>query len=210
MGTARELVIGIDFDNTLVVYDELFWNMAVRRGLIPPAVPRAKREIRDAIRLLPEGEVHWQRLQAAAYGPQIAEAQPADGAADFLGQCRAAGARLYVVSHKTELAGYDETNTNLREAALGWLWAKGFFAHGSLVPGDVYFAATRAEKIARLAGLGCTHFIDDLEETFAETTFPADVARILYAPHPPAIAPPGVMVAESWKQLCEYFFADNG
>ena len=206
MGSGGELVIGVDFDNTLVVYDELFWNMAVERGLIPPALPRGKREIRDAIRRLPDGEIHWQRLQAAAYGPRIAEARPAAGAVDFVRRCRSAAVRLVVVSHKTELAGYDETNTNLRAAALGWMRAEGFFARGGLALDDVYFGATRAEKIAHLTRLGCTHFIDDLEETFNEESFPANVMKILYAPRAPEQVPPGVRVATSWNQISDWLF----
>ncbi len=88
--------------------------------------------------------------------------------------------------------------------------ANGLFADSvGLSPAKVFFGATRAEKIAYIRELHCTHFIDDLEETFAESSFPADVARILYAPHPISSSPPGVMVAQSWKQINEYFFDDH-
>ena len=33
---------------------------------------------------------------------------------------------------------------------------------------NVYFESTREEKVARIGFLKCTHFIDDLEETFDE------------------------------------------
>jgi hypothetical protein len=203
-------IIGVDFDNTLIVYDDLMLNLAVQRGLISavPFFPHGKKEIRDAIRLLPEGEIQWQKLQAAAYGARINEAPMAEGAADFFKQCRQAGANVYVISHKTELAGYDETNTNLREAALNWMKAKGFFRSDGLglSPEAVYFGSTRQEKIDHIRNLGCTHFIDDLEETFLEESFPPDVEKILYAPHPLEHVPRGVRVAETWKHICEHLF----
>ena len=32
----------------------------------------------------------------------------------------------------------------------------------------------------RIRALGCTHFIDDLEEVFLEPSFPSDVHKILF------------------------------
>ncbi len=38
---------------------------------------------------------------------------------------------VFIVSHKTEYAGYDETRTNLRTAALEWMTSHHFFEpHG--------------------------------------------------------------------------------
>jgi hypothetical protein len=199
-------IVGVDFDNTLVVYDDLLRAMALERGLIAAGAARSKREIRDAVRRLPDGETHWQRLQAAAYGPRIGEARLAEGVAAFLDRCARASVRVCVVSHKTELAGYDETGTNLRQAAVAWMQARGLFALGALDPEAVFFGATRAEKIAQIRSLGCTHFVDDLEETFLEDGFPAAVEKILYAPYPPAQVPPGVRVAQSWREIGGYLF----
>ena len=206
MHTRHDLVIGVDFDNTLIIYDELFGRLAEEKGLIDGRTVQSKTGIRDAIRRLPDGEVQWQRLQAAAYGPRIGEARLADGAREFLDRCWQVEAKVYVVSHKTELAGYDETNTNLRHAAVEWMKGAGLFRPGGLVPEAVRFGSTREEKIAHIRDLGCTHFIDDLEEVFREESFPAEVERILYAPHAGPRSWPGVRVATSWKQIRECMF----
>jgi hypothetical protein len=206
MHKRQDLVIGVDFDNTLIIYDELFRRLAEERGLIDGRTAQGKTEIRDAIRRLPDGEIHWQRLQAAAYGPRIGEARLADGAGEFLDECWRAGAKVYVVSHKTELAGYDETNTNLRHAAVEWMRGTGLFRPGGLAPEAVRFGSTRAEKIDHIRNLGCTHFIDDLEEVFREESFPAEAERILYSPHSRGQSWPGVHVARSWKQIRECLF----
>ena len=56
--------IGIDFDNTIITYDDVFRATALGRGLIKEDFAgRSKQAIRDHIRLLPDGEIAWQRLQ---------------------------------------------------------------------------------------------------------------------------------------------------
>ena len=200
-------IIGIDFDNTLVTYDALMHRAAVERGLIDAAVPLHKRAVRDAIRLRPSGEIEWQRLQALVYGPLMASARLIDGADAFVRECRRRQWPVYVVSHKTEFAGYDITKTNLRDAARAWMRANGFFdADGLGLSADaVFFERTRETKIARIRSLACTHFIDDLEEVFREASFPESTERLLFD----ASGTPDdrrIRVMPDWQSLCDYFF----
>src|SRR5207237_549076 len=90
----------------------------------------------------------------------------------------------HIVSHKTEYAGYDPTRTNLRQAALQWLRDRCAFGRTGLglKAGNVWFAATRQEKIEHIRRLNCRVFIDDLVEVFCEPCFPASVQRILLDP----------------------------
>ena len=82
---ATGMRIGIDFDNTIITYDDVFRVVARRRGLIGDGFGgRSKQAIRDHIRLLPEGEIRWQRLQGQVYGKGIAEATMFPGVAAFL------------------------------------------------------------------------------------------------------------------------------
>ena len=37
-------ILGLDFDNTLVTYDKLFYNAALERSLIPENLDKNKRE----------------------------------------------------------------------------------------------------------------------------------------------------------------------
>jgi len=109
-----------------------------------------------------------------------------DGAGAFIRACRGRGWPLYVVSHKTAVAGYDDTRTNLRDAALAWMASQGFFEQNGLgfSRDHVFFEGTRPAKIERIKTLGCTHFIDDLEEVFLEPSFPAGVKKFLFASWP--------------------------
>jgi hypothetical protein len=49
------MLIGIDFDNTLVTYDELLREAALARALIDTDFAGTKQEIRDRNRVLPDG-----------------------------------------------------------------------------------------------------------------------------------------------------------
>jgi diaminopimelate decarboxylase len=204
-------VCGIDFDNTIVTYDELLTTIARERGLIDVNGTLTKRSIRDRIRLLPDGEIEWQKCQALLYGQRIAEAKLVEGVADFIRLCRERGIPVHIVSHKTEFSGYDPTHTNLRTAAMNWMLANHFFDVEGLAldPRDVHFAGTRAEKLDRIRQLACTHFIDDLEETFLEAAFPPNTARILYEPGRQCPAPHGVALMRTWQEIRDYFFSAN-
>jgi len=198
-------VIGIDFDNTIIDYDRLFHRLARALSLIPASV-KGKTAIRDHIRAcFADGEILWQRLQAAVYGRLIHRARVMPGVRDFLARCREDGnCIVYIVSHKTRFAAQDRNGRDLRAAALDWLRDKEFL-DSLLGRQNIFFEDTRQMKIARIRELGCTHFIDDLEEMFLEPAFPEDVEKILYAPAESS-AQLGVKVFSSWQALGEYFF----
>ena len=174
--------IGIDFDNTLISYDQVFLAAARERGLVSLEFTGNKQAVRDAIRLLPDGEAAWQRLQGHVYGKGINGAVMFEGVDAFLRRCRTAGYEVVIVSHKTEFGHEDPDRVNLRDAALQWMEARGLFAADDygLRRANVYFEATRAEKLRRIAALACAYFIDDLEEVLADPDFPAGVNRILF------------------------------
>jgi hypothetical protein len=197
--------IGIDLDNTIVSYDTLFFRLARERGFIAEDGPRGKKAIRDAVRLLPDGDLKWQHLQGDAYGPRMAQAILHPGVDAFFARCRDLNQEIFIISHKTKYAGYDATRTNLRLAALQWLDAQGFFRPGGLglTPQRVFFESTRAGKIERIKSLGCTLFIDDLEETFNEPAFPAEVTKILLDPQGGCHSRTDLSVLASWGEIIQ-------
>lgn len=199
--------VGIDFDNTLVDYDDIMHRAAVRFGFIDSDASRSKKNIRDEVRRLPDGEMKWRKLQAFVYGEAMDEARLMEGVRDFFDLCKRAGIRTYIVSHKTEFAVADEKKINLRQVALEWMDKRGFFDEDGLGLSrrDVYFEMTRQEKVERIKKLGCTHFIDDLEETFQESSFPRDVQKFLYAPHNGNVSSRDVRVSRTWDEIREYF-----
>src|SRR5262249_15585235 len=161
---------------------------------------------RDRIRQLPNGEIEWQKCQALLYGSRIGEARLIYGVPKFFQLCSRHQVKGYVVSHKNEFFRYHNTATNLRPAGRNLDGGKRIFAPDGLglSPDAVFFAGTRREKIDRIAELGCTHFIDDLEETFIEESFPQTTTRILYEPGRDSSPPPGVQLAKTWQEICDY------
>jgi hypothetical protein len=208
----QQLVIGVDLDNTLVCYDELFHRAACEEGLIDPALPKHKEAVRDAIRRLPEGETKWTTLQALVYGMRMSEAPMFEGADVFLRHCAGKRARVRIVSHKSRHATWGGAKLDLRQSALQWIEANGFFSHLGLSRGDVFFEDTRAEKINRIRALSCTHFIDDLPEVFAEELFPPETRKLLFAASAPARrgAPGQPPAFASWFELDRFLFNDGG
>ena len=95
-------IVGIDFDNTLVDYGDVMHRAAVRFGFIGKDAPRDKRNIRDKVRRLPDGEMKWRKLQAFVYAEAMDEAKLMEGVRDFFDLCKRAGIRVYIISHKTE------------------------------------------------------------------------------------------------------------
>jgi hypothetical protein len=69
------MLIGIDFDNTIVRYDRLFHHVALEKGLIPASVPASKGDVRDYLRSI-GGEQDWIELQGIVYGVRMHEADP--------------------------------------------------------------------------------------------------------------------------------------
>jgi hypothetical protein len=199
--------IGLDFDNTIIRYDEVFATEAAGRGLLPPGFRGAKQAVRDAIRQHPDGELHWQRLQGHVYGAGIAGACLFPGVAAFLLRARAAGMRVMIVSHKTEYGHFDDARVNLRSAALAWMRGQGFFDPDGLALDreDIHFAGTRGEKLARIAALCCDVFVDDLPEVLGDPDFPRGVRRILFAGRQEAGAP--WLACPSWSAVAQAVFA---
>jgi len=200
--------IGIDFDNTVIAYDQVFCAAAKQCGLIGPDFVGSKQAVRDAIRLLPDGELAWQRLQGQVYGKGIGGATLIPGVDAFLRRCRAEGSTVSIVSHKTEYGHYDPERVSLREAARKWMTVNGLLDGEFGIPSsNVFFEGTRAEKLARIAELSCTHFIDDLEEVLLDPAFPAKVQRILLSEHegPKSCGP--YIVCATWRDVEDRIFA---
>jgi len=200
-------VIGIDLDNTIINYEYALVRHGRALGFISPMFFGSKREIREHIRRLDDGERKWQQLQAVVYGPGLADAELMPGVKNFLGLCRRCDFEVYVVSHKTHFAGRGEAEVDLRLAALNWMAEHALFEseETGLSEQRVFFEADRDGKIQRIKSLGCTHFIDDLAETFLHSDFPEDVVKMHFIPGGETTNIPGAKRFSSWAALAEVF-----
>ena len=179
---SRSICLGTDFDNTVVCYDHLFRVSIEEMGIDVPVDIVQKPDLRSLLRAQPNGEILWQKAQADVYGRRIEDALMIDGFRDVVAECRRREVPVFIVSHKTRYAEQDR-NLDLREAALRWMGKQGFFDDGDLgfKEEDVFFEATRRDKVLRIGDLGCTHFVDDMLEVLMDPDFPKAVEGIWHS-----------------------------
>ena len=194
------MIIGIDFDNTLVSYDTLFHRVACAQGLIPADLPVSKTAVRDHLRATGR-EALWTEMQGTVYGARLAEAEAFPGALNFLKACRQRGIPVRIISHKTRQP-YLGARHDLHAAARAWLQQHGLTGPATgLADEHVFFELTKAAKLGRIDACGCTHFIDDLPELLNDPAFPTEVARFLFDPQNAHAAAGNVSRHSSWTSL---------
>jgi hypothetical protein len=194
------IMLGLDFDNTLVSYDALFHALAVEQKLISPELKADKTVIRDHLRAKGRNE-DFTLLQGEVYGSRISEAEAAPGMKAALVGLQSLGVELVIVSHKTRTP-FKGPAYDLHAAARDWLHLQGFFSPEGLGwrQEQVFFEPTKEQKAQRIIDLGCTHYVDDLPEILA--MLPETMERILYAPTGKS-AWEGGAVMTAWDELEE-------
>lgn len=203
--------IGLDFDNTIAGYDHLFLALAKKQGWLDCDFIGNKKVVRDAVRMLPDGDLKWQVLQGKAYGPHMHEACLLCGVSAFLKICHKRHITVFIVSHKTQHSKLDPLSTDLRKVATEWMKNQGFFAaqNFGLLRKNVFFESTRINKIERITSLDLHYFIDDLEEVFLEPCFPETVHRYLYAAGRGYLPEGPFKPFDSWDAICNDIFGAN-
>jgi hypothetical protein len=204
------VLVGLDFDNTIVCYDGLFRRLAEERGLLGADVPPTKGGLRDYLRRI-DREDDWTELQGVAYGPRLVEADPFPGVKEFLARCLRAGLRCVIISHKTKRP-YLGPAHDLHGAAHGWLKAHGFYDtfRTGLAPDTVYLELTKQAKLDRIGALGCDYFIDDLPEFLAEPSFPPQPRKVLFDPADACPDNADYRRVRSWAEVTTFVLGGEG
>jgi len=198
------MVIGIDFDNTIVSYDALFHKVAVEQGAVPTSTLRTKLAVRDHLRAIDKEDL-WTEMQGYVYGARMAEADAYPGVLNFFKWARANGITLCIVSHKTRHPfigpAYD-----LHQAARRWIETHLIDENGDLLPASrVFFEMTKEEKLNRIGTLGCDWFIDDLPEILLAPKFPKHVSPMLFDPDAHHTAVPTMPRLATWNAIQRHF-----
>ncbi|EQA70057.1 phosphotransferase [Leptospira noguchii] len=206
-----KLRIGLDFDNTLACYDEVFAIVAKEQKLIPNEWKGSKKELRDFLRTLEKGELLWQKVQGKVYGKYMNQATLFPGVAEFLWKCKLNQVEVFIVSHKTEYGHFDEEKINLRTAALQWMKQKGFFNPNefNISLENVFFSTTRLEKIKKINELKFSYFIDDLLEVFEEKEFSSLTKKILFGKlESNTESVENIIEFDSWRKISLFIFSE--
>jgi hypothetical protein len=168
--------IGLDFDNTLVSYDSLFWELAQVKHQLPDSVSPHKQAIRDYLRQM-DREEDWIHLQGEVYGAQIKRALAFEGVGDFIAWALNKAYSLFIISHKTRTPVRGPAH-DLHAAAWSWLQLQNW----GLKREQVFFELTQEEKRDRIVSLNLDFFVDDLPEFLNLEGFPKSLQRMLFDP----------------------------
>jgi hypothetical protein len=200
--------IGIDFDNTIVCYDNVFSAAARQLGFVEASWTVTKTQLRNWLRAQNGGEAKWQRLQGHAYGSGIMFAAPFPGIIDFLDAAAQRNADVFVVSHKTQYGHKDKGRTDLREAARKWMIQTGLLREeGGLKSDRIFFEDDLEAKVKRIAALDLDVFIDDLPEVFLHRAFPPAVTQILFGLKAFNHCGREIRAVESWERIRSDLFS---
>ena len=175
--------IGIDFDNTIANYDEVFFSVFDSFGFELPVSITRKEDLKDWLKKTQnQSDLIWQKIQGKVYGKFMNQAKLNNGVANFFLRAKKNSASIYIVSHKTLYGHFDEEKVNLRTEAMKWLEKKNFFDQRflSISENNVFFLKSREDKVKKINELGLDYFIDDLSEVYDEPLFPKNTYKILY------------------------------
>ena len=197
--------IGIDFDNTIVKYDKIFIETAIKNKFISPNWSGNKEKLKENFK---DKKKDWMKLQGLVYGPLMRRAVCFPGIKNFLLKARFCNHRIFIISHKTVYGHYDKTKTNLRKQAFAWLEENNFFNKNlyNLSKENVFFCTTRGEKIKKINELDLDFMIDDLNDIFKSNISPK-IKTILF--NSSLYKNNADYNLESWDQICKLIFSNK-
>jgi len=175
------MILGIDFDNTIVCYDELFHKVALERGLLEDDVNKSKFSVREYL-IGKDKEREWTALQGIVYGSRMSEATAFSGVLDVIASFKQRGFSTYIVSHKTR---YPISGPMVDMHASARLWIENNLSiSGETIfsEDEIFFNETKEKKLGKIASLNCDVFIDDLPEILLSGKVPKKVSKILFDP----------------------------
>ncbi len=194
--------VGVDFDNTIVCYHEVFHQLAREQGLIPADFPQNKEKIRDYLRSVGQENL-WTEMQGYVYGERMSAASPFPGVAAFFKTALEEDIPLCIISHKTRHP-YAGPPYDLHQAGLAWLEQYDFFG---LERKNTFFLETKQAKCVKVAEQHCTHFIDDLPELLLDPHFPTQVEKLLFSPE--KVVHVQLKNFQSWQEIQQYLFGST-
>ena len=197
------MIIGLDFDNTIVCYDQAILKLSQSIPDLPSSVSRTKLGLRDYLRSTGR-ESEWTAFQGTLYGPGMEHAEPFDGALETMLQMVAEGHNLVIISHRSRHP-YAGPPHDLHAAARTWvaqrLQSLGLFLSKLDHASAVNFLETRERKIAKISELKCDVFVDDLPEVLNDEHFPSRTTPVLFDPTSEHIAKANTYSSNGWHDL---------
>ena len=189
--------IGLDFDNTLVCYDDAFFQLARENESVPADLPRVKEEVKAFLQARGRNDF-WTELQGLAYGPRMDVATLFPGVNAFIEQAARVGVELFIVSHRSPRP-YSGLDYDLHAAARAWLNKQDWVSAGLIKKENIFFEAEKKGKIQKISDLRLDYFVDDLAEILNDPLFPAHTKKVHFQPN--------LVTAEfrEWPKILRHF-----
>lgn len=176
------MIVGFDFDNTLINYTNSFKKLAKRKKIVPEEINIDKISIRNYLRDK-NLEHEWTILQGEVYGNSIMQAEIYEGVKEALKFLLKNNIKIKIISHKTQYP-YMGKKVDLRLSAKKWI-EKELLNEISCInfsEADIFFENTINEKVNKIEELGCDIYVDDLPEIL--DLLPDKIQRILFSSLP--------------------------
>ncbi len=176
------MIVGFDFDNTLINYTNSFKKLAKRKKIVPEEINIDKISIRNYLRDK-NLEHEWTILQGEVYGNSIMQAEIYEGVKEALKFLLKNNIKIKIISHKTQYP-YMGKKVDLRLSAKKWI-EKELLNEISCInfsEADIFFENTINEKVNKIEELGCNIYVDDLPEIL--DLLPDKIQRILFSSLP--------------------------
>jgi len=203
------LKIGIDFDNTIACYEEIFYKIIQKKGLELTANRTNKDILKNYLCITLKNENLWKKIQGEVYGKNIHEAKIFPGLLLFLLRSLIKGNSIYIISHKTKYGHFDINKINLQNAALEWLNNNLLIFLDGLqfsISKNIYFCTTRTKKIKKISELNLDFFIDDLIEIYQDPVFPKKTKSILFNKKNIESKININYISNSWNDISDYIY----
>ena len=173
-------IIGLDFDNTIVCYDQAIRLVAHKMFNIDFPKNTKKESVKKFL-VENHGEDFWTTFQGYLYGPGMDSAKPYAGVLNSLLKLQKLF-EIVIVSHRT-IHPYRGERYNLHEFAKKWLERNLQIKGIELVSSEnIFFMESLDLKLKKIGSLGCSFFIDDLPKVIKNNGFPKFTKGILFDP----------------------------
>ena len=179
------MIIGVDFDNTIVCYDGLFRKLAVEQGLVPGRHPRVE-ERRARLPAADRTGGPLDRVAGLRLWPRHARGPAVSRGAGVFRPLPPRSARKCSSSAIARVIRFSANGTTCTRppATFSPSMASTIRRGSAWRPTTSISTRRRQEKVAQINQVGCTHFIDDLPEILTAAELRAESKDSLRSQRP--------------------------
>jgi len=203
--------IGIDFDNTIANYDNVFKKTSAKYKLINHLWVGNKKQLKKEIIKKTKNEEVWKKIQGKVYGKYMHLSKLNLDFDNFLLRSRLKGIDVFIVSHKTIYGHYDKEKILLRKVAMKWMHNQRFFNKHfyGLDSKNIFFEKSIQDKIKRINKLKLDYFVDDLNLILTHKLFSKKTKKILYGNEKKLRPSSKYIVLNNWLGISNHIYGND-